>query len=81
VTNPAVQHTVNGAVVAAPIVSAWANFPAVVTVVLGCLGILYYLIVIIEKIAGWRAQWLQIRSSSRTVVQRLQDEKPPEAPL
>lgn len=73
--NPAVQHTVNAAVVAAPIVSSWANFPAIVTVTLGCCGIVYYVIVIGEKIAGWRAQWLQIRQSATAVAVKHEADK------
>lgn len=79
--NPSIQHTVNAAVVAAPVASLWAHFPEVITVTLGILGIVYYSIVIGEKIAGWRAQWLQIKASSRSVTERLKDEqtqKPPE---
>lgn len=76
-SNPALQHTINAAVAAAPVASAWARFPEFVTVAVGCAAFIYYVMVIGEKIAGWRAQYLQIKSSSRTVAQRLEEDRRP----
>lgn len=78
--SPSVQHTINAVVAAAPVASFWARFPEIVTVVVGCLAAIYYTMVIGEKIAGWRAQWLQIRASSRAVAKHIKEEMP-EPPL
>lgn len=75
------HHAANVAAIAFPMASVVLHLPEVVTVVVGILGIIWYGILIGEKIAGWRAQFLQIQASSRTVVERLKDEqtqKPPE---
>lgn len=70
-TNPNVQHSVNAVVASAPVVSIWAHFPEAVTVIVGILAIIYYVIVIAEKIAGWRAKWLQVKQSSHRVMDTL----------
>lgn len=75
------HHAANAAAVVFPVASVVLHLPEIVTVVVGILGIVWYAILIGEKIAGWRAQFLQIQASSRAVAERLKDEqtqKPPE---
>ena len=81
-SNPPAQHVINAAVASAPAVSFLANFPRDVTVAVGCLAGIYYVMVIIEKLFGWRAQWLQIKQSSRAVAAKVKADLPdvPEAP-
>ena len=75
------HHAANAAAVAFPVASVVLHLPEIVTVVVGILGIVWYGILIGEKIMGWVKQMKQIRASSRNVAERLKDEttqKPPE---
>jgi hypothetical protein len=72
-----IHHAANTAAIAIPVGAVMFHLPEIVAIITGILGIVWYSILIVEKVASWRAQWLQIRQSSRSVVQRLKDENPP----
>lgn len=74
--NPTAQHTVNAVIAAAPLASFWANFPQIVTVAVGCLAFIYYVLVISEKVVNFRAKWLQIHQSANRVAAKVTEDKP-----
>lgn len=61
------QHVVNAAPAGITIAALWANLPEIVTVLAGIGAIIWYAILIAEKVVGWRAKWLQVRASARRV--------------
>lgn len=67
-SNPSVTHAVNTGVVAITASSWWANAPQTVTVTLGLLGIVWYVIQIVEWVSKKIIAYTQIEQSSRRVV-------------
>jgi hypothetical protein len=49
-----IQHGVNSLAVAIPTVSLISHAPEIVTVLTGILGIIWYSIIILEKVAAYR---------------------------
>lgn len=78
--NPTIHHGINAAVVAAPVVSWWAQFPEHVTLVVGCLAAIYYMMVIVEKASTWYRKFKQLRQSAHRVGTKLQEERHGDAP-
>lgn len=64
---PTAQHTVNAAALVVPLVSSALSWPEVLTIILTCLGILWYLI----QMGDWAVKkckiFIMIRQSSRRV--------------
>lgn len=75
--NPTVQHITNAVPAAATLAALWARLPEVVTVFAGLGAIIWYAIIIAEKVVGWRAKWLQMRASARSVAQRIEEDRRP----
>lgn len=68
------HHAANAAAVVIPVASVTFHLPEVITVLVGILGIIWYAILIGEKIARWRAQWKQTRQSTgRVAVKELEE--------
>lgn len=61
------HHAANAAAIIFPVASASFSLPEWVTMIVGTLGALWYLVLFGEKIVKWRQQWLQIKASSRRV--------------
>lgn len=72
---PTPQHIANAAVIAAPAVSWQLSLPETVTVAVGVLGGIYYLMLMYDWISKKVRTWKQIVASARSVGQRLKDEE------
>jgi len=49
-----IHHAANTAAVVFPIMSLWLNAPMILTIITGVLGVIWYCILIGEKIMAWR---------------------------
>lgn len=81
-SDAAAHHAANAAAVAIPVGSVIFRLPEIVTLVVGVLGIIWYAILIAEKMTKWWQQLKQIRQSAhRVAVKDLKehhdDYKPP----
>lgn len=52
-----IHHAANAAAIAIPTGAVVFNLPEWVAVVTGCLGIIWYSILILEKVSGWYRKW------------------------
>jgi hypothetical protein len=71
----AIHHAANTAAIAIPVGAIAYHLPDAVVATTGLLGATWYLILIGEKIALWRAQWRQTRESANRVALILQEER------
>jgi hypothetical protein len=49
-----IHHSANAAAIVIPVMSSWLNGPLILTYLTGALGIIWYCILIGEKIIAWK---------------------------
>ncbi len=54
VQDQVIHHSANAAAVTFPLMALWLNAPMIFSITTGVLGIIWYCILIGEKIAAWR---------------------------
>jgi hypothetical protein len=71
-----IHHSANAAAVTIPVLSAWLNAPVLLTVVTSILGIVWYCILIGEKVLAWKqrhdAQMSAIKASLKSIDSKLE---------
>jgi len=74
-----VHHAANAAAVAIPVGSVVFHLPEWVAIVAGCLGIIWYMILIGEKISGWvvKARKRGVPEDPRDLVEGSHVQHPP----
>jgi hypothetical protein len=70
-----IHHAANAAAIVFPVSAVLLHMPEVIAIITGLLGIIWYSILIVEKVALWRTQWRQTRESANRVAIVLQEER------
>ena len=64
-----IHHAANVAAVAIPVGAAVFNLPNMIVLITACLGAIWYIILIAEKIAIYRRRWLTRTTTITKVVE------------
>ncbi len=75
-----IHHAANAAAVAIPAGAAVFHLPDILTIMTAIAGLLWYAILISEKVALWFRKYRQFRQSSHRVATKLNEERHGELP-
>lgn len=80
-SSPVLNHSINGAVAAAPVASILAHFPLMVSTTVGLAALWYYYLVITKELRARAAEKAQLKMSAARVVEKIHADAPPAPPV